>query len=53
MKMKNTGKNVNKYVENILAISEIAHNEQFFRLPQCFQNMSDAGASESVTLWGY
>ena len=32
--------------EHIVAKDEIAHDEQFFLLPQCFQKASDAMASE-------
>ena len=35
-------------VENIIANEEIAHDEQFIHLPQCFQKLPGAEASESV-----
>ena len=42
MKEQSTNK-----VENIVTKAEIAHHEQFPPLPQCFQKMSTAEASES------
>ena len=38
-------------VENIAPKGEIAHDEQFLLLPQCFKNVSAAEASESVCMW--
>ena len=35
-------------IENIVAKEEIAQNEQFLRLPQCFQKSSAAEAPERV-----
>ena len=35
-------------VENIVANGDIACLEQFLLLPQCFQNLSSAEASESI-----
>ena len=37
--------------ENLVANEEIAHNEEFLHLPQCFQKSSAAEASENVCIW--
>ena len=34
-----------------MANGEIAHYEQFIHLPQCFQKLSAADASESIYMW--
>ena len=34
-----------------MAKGEIAHDEQFLLLPQCFQQLSDVELSESVCIW--
>ena len=34
-----------------MANGEIAHDEQFHHLPQCFQKLSAAEASESICKW--
>ena len=40
-----------KRVENIVAKGEIAHDEQFLLLSQCFQNSFAAEASWRVYMW--
>ena len=42
---------ITEKVENIVAKREIAHDEQFLLLPQCFQKSSAADVSESVYMW--
>ena len=38
-------------IKNIVANGEIAHYEQFFHLPQCFQRSSAVDASESFCMF--
>ena len=38
-------------MENNVAKGEIAHYKQFLLLPQCFQKLSAARASESACMW--
>ena len=44
---------INKSIitEKSVAKGDIAHNEQFLLLPECFQNLSAAEASERVRVW--
>ena len=39
-----------KRIENIVAKGEIAHDEKYIFLPQCFQKLADAGSSESFVI---
>ena len=41
---------INEY-ENIAAKGEIAHNEQFLLLTQCFKKLYPAEVSESFCMW--
>ena len=42
---------LSKWVENTEGKGEIAHHEQFFLFPQCFQKACFPGASKGVIVW--
>ena len=50
-KFDENGRKLSKWVENTVGKGEIAHYEQFFLFPQCFQKASFPGASKGVIVW--
>ena len=44
-------RNGSKQVENTVGKGEIARDEQFLLLPQCFQKACFPGASKGVIVW--
>ena len=44
------GKQLSDWVENIVGKGEIARNEQFLLIPQYFQKLSVADASQHVSM---
>ena len=49
--MDENGRKLSKGVENTVGKGEIAHYEQFFLFPQCFQKACFPGASKGVIVW--
>ena len=50
-KFDENGRKLSKRVENTVGKGEIAHYEQFFLFPQCFQKACFPGASKGVIVW--
>ena len=50
-KFDENGRKLSKRVENTMGKGEIAHYEQFFLFPQCFQKAGFPGVSKGVVVW--
>ena len=50
-KFDENGIELSKRVENTVGQGEIARNEQFLLVPQCFQKACFPGASKGVIVW--
>ena len=50
-KFDENGRKLSKRVENTVGQREIARDEQFLLVPQCFQKACFQGASKGVIVW--
>ena len=50
-KFDENGRKLSERVENTVGNGEIAHYDQFFLFPQCFQNACFPGTSKGVIVW--